>query len=331
MRSMQLAPIPQVPDGLDIPEHAHAQDGVFTRSQARREGWGDRAQRRMIARGLWVPIAGPVLRHREIPDGPWQAARAVHLTCGLVASHNTAGGLWQLQVPSALHGIGHVERRPRRIVRHRLPLADGEVTQVRGLLVTTPRRTLTDLLCGLGEEACVAMLTDGFRRGLFTAGDVLAAARRAHGRHGVTLARHLAGTCQREPHSVLEWRFHGLCDAIGPGWRFNVDIHDEDGFLGRVDALHEATGTIVELDSLRFHGEERFQADRTRDQRLTALGHVVIRLTWADVELRPMEMVERIRRTVAMRARRPPSGGVQPTATLRFDPRSEASGRSRVG
>ena len=100
---------------------------------------------------------------------------------------------------------------------------------------------------------------------------------------------------------MLEWRFHRLCDALGPGWRFNVDIHDEHGFVGRVDALHEATGTIVELDSRRFHGEDRFQTDRTRDQRLAALGFVVIRLTWDDVERRPMEIVERIRRTVAVR------------------------------
>jgi hypothetical protein len=247
----------------------------------------------------------------------------------MVASHNTAGNLWQLQVPSVLHGIGHVERRPRPVVRHRLPLTAREVTEVRGLLVTTPDRTLTDLLCALGEEAGVAMLTDGFRRGLFTADEVHAAARRAHGRHGVTLARHLAGTCRREPHSVLEWRFHGLCDGIGPGWRFNVDIHDEHGLVGRVDALHEATGTIVELDSRRFHGEDRFQKDRTRDQRLAALGYVVIRLTWDDVEHRPMEVVERIRRTVALRDRWARSAGR--TAGSRSDPRSEPSGGSRVG
>lgn len=318
MRSLSLAPIAAVPVGIEVPDVARVQDGVFTRSQARAAGWGDRAQRRMIARGFWIPVAGAVLRHREVPDGPWQAARAVHLTGGLVVSHSTAGRLWQFAVPTDLHGIGHVERRPKHVVPHRLPLGAGEITEVRGLLLTTPARTLADLLCTLDEEAGIGLLTDGFRRGLFGAGHVSAAARHAHGRHGVTRARQLADTCRREPHSMLEWRFHKLCDALGPGWRFNVDIYDEQGFVARVDALHEATGTIVELDGRRFHGEDRFQSDRTRDQRLAALGYVVIRLTWDDLEKRPMEVVERIRRTVTVRAR-----------GVRVASQTEPRGRSR--
>jgi hypothetical protein len=48
-----------------------------------------------------------------------------------------------------------------------------------------------------------------------------------------------------------------LCDALSHGWRFNVDMNDEVGFVGRMEALHEATRTIVELDSRRLHGEDR--------------------------------------------------------------------------
>ncbi|HYN57356.1 MAG TPA: type IV toxin-antitoxin system AbiEi family antitoxin domain-containing protein [Motilibacterales bacterium] len=325
MWSMRLAPILQIPDGIDVPEEARRQDGVFTRSQARAAGWGDRAQRRLIRQGLWVPVAGPVLRHHEVERGPWQLARAVHLTGGLVVSHATAGLLWQLAVPAALHGTGHVERRPSQVWVHRIPLAPRDVLKARGLTVTSPERTLRDLLCSLRGDVGVEMLTDAFQRGVLTARDVDTATLRAHGRYGVTMARRLADSCRREPHSVLEWRFHGLCEALGPGWRFNVDIYDEQGFVGRVDALHDATGTIIELDSRRFHGEDRFQLDRTRDQRLAALGHVVIRLTWDDVERRPMEIVERIRRTVAVRARavRKPTA-TSPAANLQPSPRPAA-------
>ena len=230
-------------------------------------------------------MAGPVLRHQEVEPGPWQMARAVNLTGGLVVSHATAGLLWQLTVPADLHGTGHVERRLSQVWVHRIPLTPADVLGARGLTVTAPERTLRDLLCSLRADVAVEMLTDAFRRGLLTTRDVDTAVQRAHGRYGVTMARRLADTCRREPHSVLEWRFHQLCDALGPGWRFNVDIHDDQGFVGRVDALHDATRTIVELslDSRRFHGEDRFQTDRTRDQRLAAMGHVVIRLTWDDV------------------------------------------------
>ena len=285
-----------------MPEVARGRDGVFTRSQARAQGWSDLSQRHLLRAGLWVPIAGTVLRHATVELGPWQAARAVHLTAGLVVSHCTAGRLWGLTVPDGLHGIGHVDRRPRHVTVHRLPLARGEALTVRGMKVTSPGRTLTDLLCLLSESDTVQMLTDAFRRGLIHAADVRAATLRARGRHGVTRARHLAHTCRWEPHSHLEWRFHGLAEGLGPGWRFNVDVHDEAGFVGRVDALHRPTGTIVELDGRTFHGHDRFQADRTRDQRLAALGHVVVRLTWEDLELRPLECAERLRRTLARRS-----------------------------
>jgi very-short-patch-repair endonuclease len=59
---------------------------------------------------------------------------------------------------------------------------------------------------------------------------------------------------------------------------------------------------IVELDGQQFHGRDRFQADRTRDQRLVAAGYVVLRFTWDDLINRPDDVIERIRRTMAHRA-----------------------------
>ena len=312
MRPPPLAPVPALPDGIAVPDAAWAQDGVFTRSQARAEGWEDRRQRRMLRVGLWTPLAGPVLRHREVEVGPWQRARAVQLTAGLVTSHHTAGQLWQFAVSAGLHGIGHLERRTRPVRTHRHELRADEVLTVRGLPLTSPIRTLTDLICTLDEQESVSMLTEAFRRGALTAADLHRATVLARGRHGVNRARHLSDTCRREPHSPLEWRFHGVADAVGPGWVFNAEIHDSTGFVGRVDALHEASGTIVELDGRQFHGEDRFQADRTRDQRLTALGYVVVRITWADLERHPLDVVERLRRTIAHRSRRRPSRHANP-------------------
>jgi hypothetical protein len=323
VRAFPLAPVPSLSDALAVPQAAFDQDGVFTRSQARHEGWGDRRQRHLVRAGLWVPVAGSVLRHHDIDLGPWQAARTVQLTSELVPSHHTAALVWGLLVPTELHGIGRSYRVPLPVRHHRLPLEESDLVTVRGVTLTTPARTLCDLMCSLGEDDGVAMLTDAFRRGLLSAADASAAAVRAQGRHGVGLARHLAQTCRREPHSWLEWRFHGLCDALGPGWEFNVDIYDDEGFVGCADALQVPSGTVVELDGQRFHGADRFQADRTRDQRLAALGYVVLRVTWDDVEHRPMDVTERIRRTIAVRAttnplpahrRLPASAGTPPAA-----------------
>jgi len=90
---------------------------------------------------------------------------------------------------------------------------------------------------------------------------------------------------------------------LGPGWRFNTEVHDAEGKIGDVDALHAATGIVVELDGQQFHGPDRFQADRTRDQRLAAAGYVVLRFTWDDLVNRPDDVIERIRRTMAHRCR----------------------------
>lgn len=301
--NFQIAQRPFVPEGLALPEAALRQDGIFTRSQARQAGWSDDRQRRLIRIGLWLVVAGPVLRHRDVQVGPWQRARAVHLTAGLVVSHATAGQLWSLGGDDSLHGTGHVRRTYSPVRAHRISLAGDERLVVAGLCVTTPIRTLTDLLCSQPEEESVAMVTDALHRGSLGAADLAEAASRANGRVGAGRARSIAHSCRREPHSVLEWRFHRIIGSLGAGWTFNQPIHDSDGLVGYGDAVHEESRTVVELDSRAFHGADRFQSDRTRDQRLAALGYVVLRFTWADVEQRSEDVLERIRRTIAARRR----------------------------
>lgn len=302
MRPIRPVPRPATPGTPSIPEIALAQDGMFTRAQARAGGWSDDRQRTLLRSGTWRQLAGPVLHHGGLEIGPWQRARAVSLTAGLVVSHETAGALWGLHVGESLHGIGHVLRRTSPVVRHRLRLRDGEQTEVAGLRVTSPLRTITDLLCSLAQETAVSMATDALQKGLLVPADLTHAAARAHGRTGAPRARELAESCRWDPHSYLEWRFHALIGTLGSAWRFNVDVHDGAGFIGRVDAIHEYSMTVVELDGRRFHGPDAFQSDRTRDQRLAAMGYVVLRFTWEDVEKQPWEVVECIRRTLRVRA-----------------------------
>lgn len=279
------------------------QDGVFTRSQARAEGWSDGRQRRLLASGLWIAVTPTVLRNRGLADGPWPRARAVGLS-GLIVSHHTAGQLLGLEVGdggAALHGTCHCWHRPRVPRAHRARLAPDETFTVAGLEVTSVRRTIGDILCAQPPEQSIAMVTDALRRGLVSVADLSDIAGSLTGRHGVGNARAVARSCSERPFSVLEWRFHGLIRELGPGWAFNVEIHDEDGLVGVVDALHWASRTVVELDGRAYHGDDHFQCDRTRDQRLAALGFVVIRLTWDDVTRRSGEILKRLASTVARR------------------------------
>lgn len=299
MRSFPILARPDLPTGLEHPGPAQFQDGVFTRRQARLDGYSDSRQRRMLRAGLWIPLAGRALVNRSQEVGPWQRARAVGLT-GLVVSHDTAGQLWSLTTPDELHGIGRA-RNPAGIVTHELELAPADVVEIAGLRVTSPMRTLVDLMCARPPSASVPFITDALRRGLLTPEDLAAAASVASGRWGVERARVLATTCSGNPHSPLEWQAHGLFRGLGPGWEFNVAVHDDDGLIGVADALHRASQTVVEFDGRAFHGPDRFQLDRTRDQRFAAIGYLVVRFTAHDVQHRPYDLRERVRRIVSMR------------------------------
>lgn len=289
--------------GLAQPRAADLQDGVFTRCQARADGYSDGPQRRMLRSGLWIPLGGRALVNRSVAVGAWQRARAVDLS-GLVVSHDTAGQLWSLATRDEAHGIGRT-RNPRGIVTHELELAHADVVEIAGLRVTSPMRTLVDLMCSRPTVASVPFITDALRRGLLAPEDLVAAASAARGRWGVERARDLATTCAGNPHSLLEWQAHGHFRRLGPGWEFNVAVHDGEGLVGVADALHRASRTVVEFDGRAFHGQDRFQHDRTRDQRFAAIGYIVVRFTAHDVQHRSRDLVERVRRTVSLRMRRP--------------------------
>lgn len=300
MRSLTVAPIPHVPDGLDLPDVARVQSGVFTRSQARHAGWSDTRQRRLIGSGLWVGLCGSAVRHRDGPEGPWPNAWAVALTGGLIPSHATAGQLWGLRVPDGLHGTRGSPARASGVVVHRDRLGPHDVVGLGGLRLTSPLRTVSDLLRCLDRRQAIELATNAMRRGQLDPEDLEEAADAARLKTGSRRARFVARTCAGRPFSPLEWRFHRLIGRLGSGWVFNVSVERTPGG-GVVDALHLPTGTVVELDGRAYHEGDMFQADRTRDRGLVAAGYVVLRFTWEDIDLRPGEVVDTILRVLARR------------------------------
>ena len=54
---------------------------------------------------------------------------------------------------------------------------------------------------------------------------------------------------------------------------------------------------IVELDGYRAHaGRTPFEADRTRDMELKALGYEVVRLTWQQIMTRSAQVARMLRK-----------------------------------
>lgn len=299
-----LVPRPSIGPHPDSPPESQTQAGCFSRSQARAVGIADHRQRRLIASGLWVPVTSGVFRTASLQPTAWMRAHAALLASGLsrAVSHSTAAALWGWPIDDELHVIRRGGRTHAAIREHRVVLSLQEVNQAFGVRFTTLPRTVADVLTGFDHDVAVAALAEGFRRGLFTAADVASAAATTRGRSGAGQARALADSCRGGPYSLLEWEFHQVAWAVDPdGWQFNVPIRDYGGLIGVVDALHVPTGTVVEVDGRAYHGD-RFQADRTRDQRLAALGLLCVRVTHSDLRS-PMMVADRLRRILATRAR----------------------------
>jgi hypothetical protein len=290
----------EIPVIASQPELARHQHGAFTRQQAREAGFHPRVQRDFLAAGEWVCVLGRVMRHRDVPAGEWLRARAAALASGRarIVSHSTAARLWGWDVVDPrFHVIRTDGLTEPGLTHHRLEITDDEVVDLGGWQITTPLRTIADLLCWDGARTSVTWISEAFRKDRLQPEALLSATADLGRRKGARRARFVAHTCQGRPFSVLEWDFHQIARTVdAAGWRFNEPLHDASGVVGIIDAINRRSRLAVEVDGRRFHGDDRFQADRSRDQRLVALGFTVVRFTWDDVRGNP-DMVRRILRS----------------------------------
>lgn len=84
-----------------------------------------------------------------------------------------------------------------------------------------------------------------------------------------------------------------------------VTITDEDGrFVARVDFVVAGTRVIVEFDGRVKYGDESGATlfdEKKREDRLRALGYIVVRIVWADLET-PGLVAAKVRRAMAIAA-----------------------------
>ncbi len=294
---------------MTAPPSAARHGGLFTRSEASAVGYSNYRIRRLLRSGLWIVVLGSVMTTLGTPLTPVTLAWAAVLATGVggVASHGTAGRLWGLRVPDdpEVHVIVARDCRVRRagLRTHRVPLPDDDIATLDGLQVTTLVRTIVDLLLWLPVEAGQAMLVDAQRRGLVRNSDVrhhLITGPQRHGMHRAWTVVNEAGNA----YSVAEVRLRRVLRRAGlSGWRENIALYDADGLVGWADVIFDAARVIVELDGRAYHsGAEAFQADRTKQNRLVAMGYVVLRFTWDDVVKRPDYVVQTVQQALARAA-----------------------------
>lgn len=154
-----------------------------------------------------------------------------------------------------------------------------------------------------GVEAAVVAGDAALARGLVRRADFDWALERAGLARGAAFARAAVAQVDGRSESPGESRARVLFRALAlPEPELQVNIRDGQGLVGRVDFLFRAQRTVVEFDgAVKYDGSSGRQAlvrEKSREDRLRALGYQVVRLTWADLDA-PGRVHELIRRAFA--------------------------------
>jgi hypothetical protein len=273
---------------------ADRQGGVVSRAQLLALGLGVAAIDHRVRTGrLHVVHRGVYsVGHRVL--GAVGRRWAAVLACGpgAVLSHTSAADAWEIRASASgtMHvTVGPGGRAPGRGIRahRRRALPADEATQLDGLPITTPARTLLDLAAGgLRGRRLEAALDRAERLRILDFAELRALLERYPGRPGspalkAQLSRYVAGSMKTR--SVLEELSIELCDTYGlPRPVSNAVIE------GRERDFHwPHARLVVEADSYTWHrSPSALNDDRERDAVLVVAGFRVLRFTWEQVTRR---------------------------------------------
>jgi len=170
------------------------------------------------------------------------------------------------------------------------------------VFVTSRARTVFDCLRLLHDGAATALLDRALQQEWIVAMDELVSRVRAHaGRQGAPRLARIVGVAAAGGHSAAERIALGLLRrADVPGWVTHHPIHDRHGLIGIGDVVFVRARLVIEFDGWAYHvTPDRFQGDRTRQNRLVAAGWTVLRFTWKDLTQRPDQVIATIRTVLA--------------------------------
>ena len=233
---------------------------------------------RRVFRGVYFTGYGP------LPDRARELAAVLAYGPHAVASHRSAGALWQLIAPlpqapieiTIPRGCGEGQAGIRL---HRVrELQPNEVRQLSVIPLTSPARTLLDLAAALPVRQLERALAEAHARRLVTHSHLLHLLNHHRGRAGTRALRALLdGSAPTLTRSEAEERFLALMRAAGlPQPEVNVLLGNHE-----IDFLWRRQRLIVEIDGFAFHSSRRaFERDRARDAELEVRGWRVVRFTW---------------------------------------------------
>lgn len=189
-------------------------------------------------------------------------------------------------------------------------LPDGHVTEIEGVRVTTPARTVVDLARWVSFRSGVVVADSALQRGVRPA-DLEQVARDCARWPGVRKARRVIAFADGRAASPLESISRVLFQDWGlPAPQLQVAVlRDANGKpIYIVDFLWEEFGVVGEADGLLKYDDDpeglSLRREKLRQEALEDLGYVVVRWTWEDVWRRPDWVVARLQRAFREAERR---------------------------
>lgn len=221
---------------------------------------------------------------------------------GSLAEHSVA--LWSVDFTHVVihrsrargHGVRGVTIRP--------PVDDAVDTDHGRVLPVA--RALVDLARDHGTIPAVVAADDALHRNLLGTDDLVETAspwlRKPKGSRVSALLQLVDGRSE----SVAESRTRCVLAAGGFEMVPQVEIRDgADRFVARVDGVIKGTKVVIEVDGKVKYASgdpEVLWREKTREDRIRALGYVVVRVTWADLE-NPGRLLAKVRAGVALAAK----------------------------
>jgi predicted transcriptional regulator of viral defense system len=177
------------PDFTHLYKIAEAQAGYFTARQAHEVGYSRERLSDLTRRDQFIRVQRGIYRLSHFPASRFEDLFIAHLRTGpnSVISHDSALAVYDLSdvMPSETHVImsrtGSRRRDGLRLHTNKIDI--DEVTRREGLPVTTPSRTIADVIAnGLDRDLVRQAVEEALRKGLTTRAQLLEQADRREGR-----------------------------------------------------------------------------------------------------------------------------------------------------
>lgn len=278
---------------------ASQQNGVIAGWQCHGFGMEPGDIKRLCRSGRWARLYRGVYQVNSDVAGepsPRALTRAGLLSVGphAVAVLDTAAaihGIAGLTHGRAIHvSLAGRHARPRRIVDrglilHQFVIEPADVLTVDGVAVTSPTRTVADLILRLDRYSAVSVMDSALNSALIDEDGLAMVAELIRGRRGAARARDWIVEADPRAESPLETRVRLRCvdGRVAPD-TLQHEVYDRNGrLLGIGDLAWLSAKVVGEADGAEVHSQPHaVYRDRIRQNGFANAGWTIIRFTWQD-------------------------------------------------